>query len=1533
MGILCFAVVAMVVVGVAASSVQATTPSDEWRLVNPHPSTADLLGATHGEGVFVFVGRGGTIVTSPDGISWQTRESGTTDDLHDVVWTGEAFVAVGAGGTVSRSPAGVEWVSETATTRRLVALAVGPTLVAVGPGGWIFTSPGGIVWTAADSGTEADLADIVWTGSEFLVVGDQPEILASPDGRLWTARGSNHDGPFSCIESNGSITVVAEEAGPIWAVRDGTEWTRAGIASYLKGMLWTGRSFIAVVRDGYRGPYTSPDGVNWSYGRVTAPGLRLRALASNGAVTVGGGVGGVLVASRDDGCHFKPVNTFTGLDLYGLAVKDEVWVAAAGTPDAWHGSLFVSSDGANWEITYDMGLEALYDVASNDSVFVAVGVVNELWSGGAIIRRSTDGRTWHPSYGATGDGDWPWDWTTVSWDGVRFVAAGRGGAVATSSDAMSWHLIGGIEFTDHTFFGVASDVETLVAVGRTGVVAVSHDGENLTVVHPGYDDGDLFDAAWGSGIFVAVGSDGAILTSSDGDEWQEQPSGTSADLFGVRFTGEGFVVVGNDGVVLISDDGVSWQRQERAGAVDLYDVVQVGLALTAVGENGVVVRFAPSDPSLPPVPGFSWRPPLPETGAPIRCVDLSDGEPTSWHWDFGDGASADGAAVTHAFTEPGTWPVRLTVENENGVASAEKSVNVRPHCGAPPVTTVSAPESAVSGEVFEISWVETLAPEDDGRYIVYESTTEDFVFSDSAGITADTTIGLSREWTEAGSFFFRVVGRKDCPDGRYYSEPSAIVKVDIEPDLTDLGEHVRIVTAAASGAGLKNTEWVTDVAAHNPGSYPAPAYLVWLPRVGEGEPVAGERHWIGPGQSLLVTDAVADLELEGTGALLVASDGPLIVGTRTYNDGPNGSFGQFIAGEEFEGLPSDEGEVRLIQLTRNEDFRTNLALANASPETARVTIDVFGATGQLLGSFDEVLPGLSSAFVTDALAGFEGGETDDAFAVMSADAEPGAWTALASVVDNRTGDPVALPAGRGELNHRLVIRDDVPLIRDDAWRAVLFAGDVYVVAGMGGIIWSVDGVRWNRGQGVDGPVYSPEIAWNGRQFLVTGWLRSLASDDGRSWGDVNLPQGKELRDVAWDGSRWVGLGDLSSSWTEIGTSPDGLTWEWTRAEGVRLRNIVWLRDRFAASSESGIATSADGLSWSPIEGFDESVSKLAWNGRELVGLGVRSIYSSSDLVSFSSIDIGRQPTAVVWAGDRWLVSAGTSTYTLGYRLLVSEDASTWESLVYPSPSINSVEDMTWDGAAALAVDFQRRLAWVVTDNAATTVPAVAHLGGRGGSRWRSDVEIHNPGAESVRCDLELVRRGESGFEPEIAHVSVDAGTSVRLPDVVSTRFGGRGAGLLTVRPETGTVLVSSRTFADDTQGTYGQMVPGLRATEAVHAFESGRLIQLRHSTHAGDGFRTNIGLVALCQKEMEVSVELYRGSGEPLGTETVTVAAMGAVQLNDVFAPFSETSIENGFAVLTTSTPQCAFHAYASVVDNRTHDPILVPIAGWKPRP
>ncbi|HMA17445.1 MAG TPA: hypothetical protein VKS03_03310, partial [Thermoanaerobaculia bacterium] len=109
----------------------------EWQWSNPAPLGNQLSAAAFGNGVYVAVGRAGTILTSTDGVSWTAQAANPKVDLSDVLWTGSQFVAVGQAGAVLSSADGRLWAyrrAGVAATLRKIAWN-GDIFVALGDGG------------------------------------------------------------------------------------------------------------------------------------------------------------------------------------------------------------------------------------------------------------------------------------------------------------------------------------------------------------------------------------------------------------------------------------------------------------------------------------------------------------------------------------------------------------------------------------------------------------------------------------------------------------------------------------------------------------------------------------------------------------------------------------------------------------------------------------------------------------------------------------------------------------------------------------------------------------------------------------------------------------------------------------------------------------------------------------------------------------------------------------------------------------------------------------------------------------------------------------------------------------------------------------------------------------------------------------------------------------------------------------------------------------------------------------------------------
>ena len=68
-----------------------------------------------------------------------------------------------------------------------------------------------------------------------------------------------------------------------------------------------------------------------------------------------------------------------------------------------------------------------------------------------------------------------------------------------------------------------------------------------------------FSTASGNGVIARVGGfASSVLLSPDGTHWACQNSGTISSLYSVAFGNGRFVAVGNEGAVVTSADGTTW---------------------------------------------------------------------------------------------------------------------------------------------------------------------------------------------------------------------------------------------------------------------------------------------------------------------------------------------------------------------------------------------------------------------------------------------------------------------------------------------------------------------------------------------------------------------------------------------------------------------------------------------------------------------------------------------------------------------------------------------------------------------------------------------------------------------------------------------------------------------------------------------------------------------------------------------------------------------------------------------------------------
>jgi len=457
--------------------------------------------------------------------------------------------------------------------------------------------------------------------------------------------------------------------------------------------------------------------------------------------------------------------------------------------------------------------------------------------------------------------------------------------------------------------------------------------------------------------------------------------------------------------------------------------------------------------------------------------------------------------------------------------------------------------------------------------------------------------------------------------------------------------HSFLVPAAAHAGGLEDTVWVSDLVLFNPGDREVGANLYFLNRGGANLGADAANLRVPPGKSLPLDDIVLETfgENSAAGGISIAANGRLIVSSRTYNNADNGTFGQYVPGIPISQALKSGDRHRLVQLTKNNDFRSNIGFVSTSKDPIRVNLDLLRANGQHLSTESVNLPPFGYLQLTDVFPV----NANDAYAEIYSNTPAATFLSYASVVDMHTGDPVLI-----------------------------------------------------------------------------------------------LP-------------------------------------------------------------------------------------------------------------------------------TEHITETGTSVY----------------------------------------------------------VAAVAHVSGAAGTNWRTDLGVHNPGRTAAQFRIDLLKKDQANPSPISETLQIGPGKSARYEDVLQSVFDFNGAGSLRITPLSGVVSITSRTFNLSTAGTYGQFIAGVTSESFINSGEIGHLVQLSRSSLSSTGHRSNIGFVNTSNRRIDVKVELYKGDGEHLGTKNYPLQPLEYDQVNDILGKVTTESVENGFAVVSTTTSGGQFIAYASVVDNRSGDPVYIPAA------
>lgn len=222
------------------------------------------------------------------------------------------------------------------------------------------------------------------------------------------------------------------------------------------------------------------------------------------------------------------------------------------------------------------------------------------------------------------------------------------------------------------------------------------------------------------------------------------------------------------------------------------------------------------------------------------------------------------------------------------------------------------------------------------------------------------------------------------------------------------------------------------------------------------------------------------------------------------------------------------------------------------------------------------------------------------------------------------------------------------------------------------------------------------------------------------------------------------------------------------------------------------------------------------------------------------------------------------------------------------------------------------------------IPAVAHSPGAEGSLWRSDLTVVNQAPAEAKLTFALVppsgpaRAAEATVVARGTREWIDVATSLFALDPEATISG--ALHVTSDRPLT----VTSRTYDQGGKGTFGGGLSAVTPSSALSAGVTGVLPQLKKSSQ----YRTNAGFANLMSESITVELRLFDESGQALGKEvSVNLPPRGFIQVTDIFSAAGAGDSRLAYATVEVKTPGGKAGIYASVIDNDSNDPTIVPLS------
>lgn len=1023
----------------------------------------------------------------------------------------------------------------------------------------------------------------------------------------------------------------------------------------------------------------------------------------------------------------------------------------------------------------------------------------------------------------------------------------------------------------------------------------------------------LYGAAWNGTRAVAVGTDGAILTSGDGITWSEQDSGGAELLLAVTWAGDRFVVVGGctscpdglTGVVYTSPDGLEWTRREPGPSGALYGVAWTGSQVVAVGEGGTIL----TSPD-----GVVWTARVSGVESHLEGVSSGGGQVVVVGYEGTILTSPDGV----------TWTRRESPAPDaflRGVLATPGLILIVGETASSPTRGVvlTSPDGVgwtARADREAHNPLRSVVRHGDLFVVVGESQTQ-------AGFPGPSIILTSPDgltWTERESGCTFILSR-----------------------VVSLG--ARLVAVGWSGALLTSEDGRT----WTPNQRGPLATFRALCDAGDRIVVAGDRGVVASstdGTTWVVREsgtpkALLGLAFTGAAVVAVGRDGTILsspdgVEWETADSGTDADLHAVCFTGSLLVAVGDDGTVLTSEDAVGWVRRPAPASARLSSVTCRagrlVAVGATDSGGLILTSetgetWDDRTPSGAPTLwgVAAGRGGFvavgQGSGPDGRRGVVLTSPDGLAWSAP-SVVSagsllgaGAVGETVFAVGDAGTI---VASRDgsewtEEPVASDGVLEAVgSVRGQAFAVGQDGAILERVEGARWRGFL----PVAARAAGARGSEWLTDVTL--VADGDGPVAATVAFRSGGDVlkRDLTLGGGEAVLLEDVLGLLGTEGAGPIEVDASRPLRLTSRTRTFSRPGDGCPPDATFGEALAGTRAASALAAGSEAWLPALAEDGTfrtnvSVANLGRHEAHAIVTLFEGGGATVGSHPLVVPPGAVAQLVrpiAAGTGRTAVPSAF--ARVVATAGEGVLPFAAV--IDDRTND---PMAVTMLRR-GQAGTD---LWVPAVVHEEGADGNLWISDLVLLVPGTEPATVETRF--HGPDGVL--ITTVEVPGGGQRVLRDFVgSLPASGTGAvRLVSDRP----VLAGARVYGEWPEGsacgragTSAEWVPALAAEDGFAAGDAPVLAGLRE----GEGYRTNVSVTNAGAGDARVEVELFASSGTLLRRIPLDVPPGVAVQL---LRPLAGTDGDRPAWARLRVVAGAGLFASASVIDERSGSPTVQP--------